>query len=124
MNIHDRFSALLHTRRMVRSPAPLPMLARGLVLVGTLLAGFAVEAAPRDCVGAPQARTMTQAGKIVSVLAAMRVAKQATGGEMIDSRLCPGAGGRLEYVVTFLGMDGRVKRVAVDAQSGAVVRAR
>jgi uncharacterized membrane protein YkoI len=42
---------------------------------------------------------------------------------MIDSRLCRGNGG-YQYVVTFLGSDGRVKRVTVDGRSGRVAGVR
>ena len=42
---------------------------------------------------------------------------------MIDSRLCRGGSG-YQYVVTFLGSDGRVKRVTVDARTGKVAGVR
>jgi uncharacterized membrane protein YkoI len=86
---------------------------------------LAVAAGPAlaDCVPMREARALIQSGDIIPLAAALRAARAAASGEMIDGRLCRGGGG-LQYVVTFLGAEGRVKRVTVDAQSGTVAGVR
>jgi uncharacterized membrane protein YkoI len=55
-----------------------------------------------------------------SLVKAVNAARAAAAGEVIDSRLC-GSPGNYRYVITLLGQDGKVMRVSVDAQSGAVL---
>jgi len=70
-----------------------------------------------------QARSVIQSGEVIPFAQAIRAARGSAEGEMIDSRLCRGGGG-YQYVVTFLGSDGRVKRVTVDGRSGRVAGVR
>ena len=67
-----------------------------------------------DCLPIPQVRVMIRSGEIIPLVRAVNVARSAASGEVIDSRLC-GAPGSFRYVVTFLGQDGRVVRVMIDA---------
>ena len=82
--------------------------------------GLGSQMAQAACVGLGQARPLVQAGIIVPLLSALGAARQAAGGEMIDGSLC-GAAGNYRYVVTFLGPDGRVIKVTINAHTGEVV---
>jgi uncharacterized membrane protein YkoI len=90
-----------------------------------LVVTLAATAGPAlaDCVPMRDARAMVKSGKIVPMGEALRAARGAARGDMIDGRLCHGGGG-LQYVVTFLGPEGRVRRVTIDARSGAVTGVR
>jgi uncharacterized membrane protein YkoI len=72
-----------------------------------------------DCLAMREARALIEAGEVIPLAAALRSARGAVAGEMIDGRLCRNAGG-YQYLVTFLGPEGRVVRVSVDARSGTV----
>jgi uncharacterized membrane protein YkoI len=100
---------------MVRSLRS-PLLAAGLFAA-------AAGAASAECVAMAQARSLIQSGEVIPLARAIGAARGSAEGEMIDSRLCRGGGG-YQYVVTFLGSDGRVKRVTVDGRSGKVAGVR
>ena len=89
-----------------------------------LLVALGFAAAPGSalgqCLPMEQARSTIRAGQIIPLVKAVYAARAAAAGEVIDSRLC-GAPGNYRYVITLLGQDGRVTRVSVDAQSGAVL---
>jgi uncharacterized membrane protein YkoI len=104
-----------HSHDMVRS-------LRAAILAAGLLAATA-GAASAECVPMAQARSVIQSGEVIPFAQAIRAARGSAEGEMIDSRLCRGGGG-YQYVVTFLGSDGRVKRVTVDGRSGRVAGVR
>lgn len=89
------------------------------MLVALGLAAAPVSASAQ-CLGVPEARMMIRSGTIIPLLQAIAAARASTGGEVIDSRLC-GSPGSYRYVITFLGQDGRVVRVTVDARTGAVL---
>ena len=72
------------------------------------------------CVELGEARPLVQSGAIVPLMSAIGAARHAAKGEMIDGSLC-GAAGNYRYVVTFLGPDGHVSRVTIDARSGGVL---
>ena len=82
-----------------------------------------VGSAHADCVPMAQMRDLIGTGEVIPLLSAVRAARGATPGEMIDGRLCH-AGHGYQYVVTFLAADGRVIRVLVDAQTGSVAGVR
>ena len=58
--------------------------------------------------------------RVVSQVAALRVARTQMGGEAVRARLCRTETG-LVYIITSLKRDGKVIRVIVDAPSGKVV---
>jgi hypothetical protein len=70
-----------------------------------------------SCLSQGEARDAVQRGDAIA-LSAIRGALG--GGEVVSAQLCRGGNG-LVYVVSVLGNDGAVKRVRVDARSGAVV---
>jgi len=76
--------------------------------------------ASAECLPMDQVRATMRAGKVLPLIQAVNAARSAAPGEVIDSRLCGGPD-KLRYVVTLLSQDGRVVRVTVDAQSGAVI---
>jgi uncharacterized membrane protein YkoI len=93
-----------------------------LLLLGFLLA-VRPDVALAECIATAQARSVIQSGQAIPLAAAIRAARGSAEGEMIDSRLCRGGSG-YQYVVTFLGSDGRVKRVTLDARTGKVAGVR
>jgi uncharacterized membrane protein YkoI len=92
-----------------------------LALIAVLWAGAGPARA--DCLPTRQARDLIRSGDAIPLAAAMRAARGAAPGEMIDGKLCRGGQG-LQYVVTILGPEGRVVRVTVDAKTGSVLGAR
>jgi uncharacterized membrane protein YkoI len=92
-----------------------------LALIAMLWAG--ADPARADCLPMRQARDLVRSGDAIPLAAAMRAARDAAPGEMIDGKLCRGGSG-LQYIVTILGPEGRVVRVTVDAKSGSVLGAR
>lgn len=89
------------------------------LLVAVAFVSGDAGAAAAECVAAQQARSLIQSGQAVPLAAAIRAARGSAEGEMIDSRLCKASGG-YQYIVTFLGSEGRVVRVTVDGRSGKV----
>ena len=83
---------------------------------GAALALFlAVPAAANGCLSQGEARQAVQSGQAVS-LSRLR---GNIPGEVLSAQLCR-AGGGLVYVVSVLGEGGQVRRLTVDAVSGAV----
>jgi uncharacterized membrane protein YkoI len=93
-----------------------------LVAAGIVL-GAASASAKADCLPMASARPLVKAGQVIPIMAALRAARDAARGEVIDGRLCQSGSG-YQYVVTFLASDGRVARVSVDAQTGRVAGVR
>jgi uncharacterized membrane protein YkoI len=91
------------------------------VLIALLWAGAGPARA--DCLPMRQARDLVRSGEAIPLAAAMRAARGAAPGEMIDGKLCRGGSG-LQYVVTILGPEGRVVRVTLDAKSGSILEVR
>ncbi len=90
-----------------------------ILLVLTTLAGHLAVVGPAvaaECLSGAERRQAVQSGQ------AMRPGqlRRAVQGEMIDLKLC-WRGGRLVYVATVLGAGGAVRRLTVDAFSGALV---
>jgi len=73
-----------------------------------------------ECLPMDQVRVAVRTGQVIPLIQALHAARGAAAGEVIDSRLCGGPG-NFRYVVTLLSQDGRVMRVTIDAQSGAVL---
>lgn len=67
-----------------------------------------------DCLNARDARRAVVEKRAVRLMQALRTARDAWDGEVIDYRLCT-YDGRLAYDLTLLAADGRVARVRVAA---------
>ena len=96
---------------LVRSPLV------GLVLGAGAAAVTAAHAADR-CLSPNEQKAKTAAHAVVPLSRAMRSVKQ--HGEIIHALLCE-RGGRLVYVLTVLGRNGKVGQASVDAANGAVI---
>jgi hypothetical protein len=67
-----------------------------------------------------QRERRAEAGKLISLAAAMRAARSRMPGAVVRARLCHGPDG-LVYVLTVLARDGKVARITVDAVKGTLV---
>lgn len=76
-----------------------------------------------DCMSARDARGVIAAKRAVSLSQALRTARGAWDGEVIDYKLCT-FDGALAYDLTLLNESGRVARVRVEAASGKLVGVR
>jgi uncharacterized membrane protein YkoI len=68
----------------------------------------------KDCMSAREARGAITAKRAVTLVQAVRTARSAWDGEVIDYRLCT-FDGALAYDLTLLNTEGKVARVRVDA---------
>ena len=97
------------------------ILARNLLTAAVLLGGaaplFAADAV--RCLSPEERRARIAAHAIIPLTKAIKVAK-VTRREVVRASLCE-QNGRLVYVLTVLGRDGRVTRLVVDAGSGTVL---
>jgi uncharacterized membrane protein YkoI len=93
------------------------------ILLGLAMLGAVSTPAAADCMPLHEARDLIQTGAVMPLRAALRAARASIDGDPIDSKLCRDARG-YQYVVTILGLDGRVLRVTVDAKTGEVVGVR
>jgi uncharacterized membrane protein YkoI len=72
------------------------------------------------CLDQKERRTELDSGRLIRLSAAMHAAKTRMPGTVVRARLCHGRDG-LVYVLTVLGHDGKVARIAVDAVKGTFV---
>jgi uncharacterized membrane protein YkoI len=93
------------------------MLLRSLVLL--LVLACAAPAGAARCLSDAEARKAIAQGGLITPAQVMRIAR-ARGGDIVSSRLCEGDGG-LIYRLAVIDPDGRVMRLVVDAQSGAII---
>jgi uncharacterized membrane protein YkoI len=101
----------------------LALLALALTVFGPLSVGPA-EAEPRmRCLSRDQQRAAIAERRAVALAAVRRSVRARVPGELVRARLCQEPE-RLIYLLTVLPRDGRVRRVIVDAKSGAVVSVR
>jgi uncharacterized membrane protein YkoI len=98
------------------SPATL-ILASALMTAG--LATPAQAADPGECLTPEQRRHVAASGKVVPLAKAIRASK-ARRHDVVNARLCKGPKG-LVYLLTVVARDGKVLRVAIDAQTGKPV---
>jgi len=96
-------------------------------LLRSVLTGLALGASAAACGGAYAAdrclapneqKAKTAAHSVVPLSRAMRTVKQR--GEIIHARLCE-RNGRLVYVLTVLGRNGKVAQASVDAADGSAL---
>lgn len=78
-----------------------------------------VKADPGQCLTPDQRRTVVASGKVVPLSKAIRAAK-ARRNDVVNARLCQGSKG-LVYLLTVVARDGKVTRMAIDAQTGKPV---
>lgn len=76
-----------------------------------------------DCLSARDARTAIAAKRAVNLSRALKTARDAWDGEVIDYKLCT-FDGMLAYDLTLLSPEGRVARVRVGAADGKLVGVR
>ena len=97
------------------------ILARYLLVLSALPAlALPAAAAPSDrCLSPEERRAKIAAHAVVPLAKAIRAAK-APRREVVRAALCE-QNGRLVYVLTVLGRDGKVTRAIVDAGSGTVL---
>lgn len=76
-----------------------------------------------DCLSSREARGAILAKRAVTLSQALKAARDAWDGEVIDYRLCT-FDGALAYELTLLNTQGRVARVRVNASNGKLVRVR
>lgn len=77
----------------------------------------------KDCLSAREARSAILAKRAVTLSQALRAARDAWDGEVIDYKLCT-FDGVLAYDLTLLNGGGRVARVRVGAADGKLVNVR
>ena len=119
--VHERFSPRDYIRAMV---------VRKLALIALVLMMFApISVVPADaeprmrCLTRYQQRTAIAERRAVPLGAVRKSVRSRVPGEMVRARLCQEPE-RLIYQLTVLPRDGKVRRVIVDAKSGAVVSVR
>ncbi len=78
-----------------------------------------VKLAEGQCLTQAQRRSVSSAGKVISLGKAIRAAK-ARRSEVVDAKLCKGPKG-LVYMLTLLPQDGKVTRATVDAANGTLI---
>jgi uncharacterized membrane protein YkoI len=102
----------------------LALIALVLVMFAPLSVVFPADAEPRmRCLTRDQQRTALTERRAVPLAAAQKSARARVPGEIVRARLCHESE-RLIYLLTVLPRDGKVRRVTVDAKSGAVVNVR
>jgi uncharacterized membrane protein YkoI len=79
--------------------------------------------AARACLNQKERRAELEAGRVVTLAAALHAAKSRMSGTLVRARLCRGhdEGHGLVYVLTVLAHDGKVARLTVDAVKGTLV---
>jgi uncharacterized membrane protein YkoI len=95
-------------------------IAVSLVALVCALAPARAEEAEHACLTQKEHRAEVESGRLVSLGSAMHMARTRMPGTVVRARLCHGPDGFV-YVLTVLGHDGRVARIAVDAVKGTLV---
>ncbi len=86
------------------------------MLTAAGLAAPAGAADPGQCLTPDQRRSVAASGKVVPLSKAIRASK-ARRNEVVNAQLCNGPKG-LIYLLTVVARDGKVTRMAIDAQTG------
>lgn len=97
--------------------------AAALAFAGVILAVLPSPAAAQErprCLTRAEQRAAIAAGEAIQLAVARRILREQMAGELVRARLCRESG-RLIYLLTVLSRDGKVRRVTVDATSGAVI---
>lgn len=94
-----------------------------LVLALAVPAAEAVAADRPTCFSKEQQRAMIAAGQAVRLATVVRTVKRRYGGDVVRARLCEGRHGPV-YLLTLLSRNGKVRRLSVDAVTGAIIGGR
>jgi len=78
------------------------------------------DVAARTCLNQKERRTLVENGAVLRLAAAVHAVRSRLPGTLVRARLCH-RGDSYVYVLTVLGHDGKVTRVAVDAAKGTLV---
>jgi uncharacterized membrane protein YkoI len=78
------------------------------------------DPAARACLNQKERRALAESGAVLHLAAAMHMVRPHLPGTLVRARLCRRGEG-FAYVLTVLGHDGKVTRVAVDAVKGTLV---
>jgi uncharacterized membrane protein YkoI len=78
------------------------------------------DPAARACLNQKERRALAESGAVLHLAAAMHMVRPHLPGTLVRARLCRRGEG-FAYVLTVLGHDGKVARVAVDAVKGTLV---
>jgi uncharacterized membrane protein YkoI len=79
-----------------------------------------IDVAARTCLNQKERRALVENGTVLHLAAAMYAVRSHVPGTLVSARLCRRGDG-FAYVLTVLGHDGKVTRVAVDAVKGTLV---
>jgi len=78
------------------------------------------DVAVRACLNQKERRALVETGAVLHLAAAVHAVRNRLPGTLVRARLCR-RGDSYVYVLTVLGHDGKVTRVAVDAAKGTLV---
>jgi uncharacterized membrane protein YkoI len=76
------------------------------------------------CLTRDQQRAAILERRALTLAMVRRTLRKRLPGELVSARLCQEPGGRLIYLLTVLPRDGKVRRVTIDARTGAVISIR
>ncbi len=110
--VERAFAAALLALAVALAPA------HGDEAVRTAHAGIDLTA--RTCLNQKERRALVENGTVLHLAAAMHAVRSHVPGTLVRARLCRRGDG-FAYVLTVLGHDGKVTRVAVDAVKGTLV---
>jgi uncharacterized membrane protein YkoI len=78
---------------------------------------------PGRCLSRQEQRAKAVARSVVPLSKAVRTARSHASGDLLGAKLCE-RNGKLVYLLTLLGRDGKVVRATVDAGNGSVIGGR
>ena len=82
--------------------------------------GLATPASAQACLSASDARGPLQNGQILPLSQIGPRVAASVGGQVVSAELCQ-SGGRYVYIVNVLSRAGQVRRLTVDAGTGAII---
>jgi uncharacterized membrane protein YkoI len=94
-----------------------------LVLAPDFIAPASAEGRLR-CLTRDQQRVAIAERRAVTLATVRRTLRKRLPGELVRARLCQEPSGRLIYLLTVLPRDGKVRRVTIDARTGAIISIR
>jgi uncharacterized membrane protein YkoI len=108
----------------VSPPHRLPLILAGLLAATMAIPAQAAEAAHHVCLSKAEQRVAVAHHRAVSLGTAISSARRhRKKAEVLRARLCGGSDG-LFYVLTLLGHNGKVTRIAIDAANGKLIKNR
>ena len=95
-----------------------------LVLAPDFVASASAETRLLRCLTRDQQRIAIAERRALPLATVRRALRKRLPGELVSARLCQEQGGRLIYLLTVLPRDGKVRRVTIDARTGAIISIR